>query len=570
MIDPLFDLRDTPFSRFGAYLAFSLRPDETNTDALFLRTVHGDSRHDKVFRVDVLVGGQSVPFICAADAACLRLQTQQETDGTACLDICFVDICFAAPDTVRFRAQGCGLRLSLVHVGAYGFAQPVGEGVWHVNSFENRRSFRLRVLHGMMTLDAPMAVARCERIVADFLPEGGTAEGEITEFRVSPPLPSGMTFDDAHDAIQQEWDTWHRPNADRAQQVADYICWASVVAPEGHFTRPAMLMSKNWMTNVWSWDHCFNAMALTRRHPALAWDQFCIPFDGQDVSGALPDCMNDALRIWNFTKPPIHGWTLRWMLERTEFITPVLLTDIYPRLCAWTRWWLRERDDDRDGLPHYNHGNDSGWDNATAFDVGFPVEGPDLCAFLIVQMDTLADVAARLGKTQEATQWTQEADALLLRLREHFWRDAQFVAPRSGTHETSGGDSLLLLLPLVLGPRLPDDMAEPLLTALREPDRFVTEYGVATEAVSSPLYVPDGYWRGPVWGPPVLLLVDGLTRRGEQELASQIASGFCRAFEQSGSAENFNALTGAGLRDRAYTWTASVFSVLRDEKEDRV
>jgi biotin operon repressor len=33
--------------------------------------------------------------------------------------------------------------------------------------------------------------------------------------------------------------------------------------------------------------------------------------------------------------------------------------------------------------------------------------------------------------------------------------------------------------------------------------------------------------------------------------------------ERSGFAENFDAVSGAGLRDRAYTWTASVYLMLR-------
>jgi hypothetical protein len=33
----------------------------------------------------------------------------------------------------------------------------------------------------------------------------------------------------------------------------------------------------------------------------------------------------------------------------------------------------------------------------------------------------------------------------------------------------------------------------------------------------------------------------------------------------SGMAENFDALTGAGLRDRAFTWTSSVFLILGHE-----
>lgn len=562
-----FQIAHVPFSRYGSYMAFSLRPatgskglftsSGAGYNTLFLRTVHGDAPESDVFRVDLLVNGELAAFECAATATLLRLDISEGV---------YAEICFASPNAVRVRTQGCGLCLTLAHIGAYGFAQQVGEGVWHVNSWQNRRCYRLRCVRGAVSMDAPVTVEHCERIAADFVPASdGIGEAEITEFRVSPPPPVEASFDTALAQVRSEWEAWRKPGASDAQMLADYVCWASTVAPEGNFGRPAMLMSKNWMNQLWSWDHCFNAMALTRRHPLSAWDQLLLPFDGQDRSGALPDSSSDALRVWNFNKPPVHGWALRWMLERTDAVTPAMLAEFYPQLSDWTRWWLRDRDDDGDGVPQYNHGNDSGWDNSTAFDVGFPVEGPDLTAFLILQMDVLSDLAARLGKDDDAARWTADADALLTRLRTHFWRGDKFVATHSGDHATSDGDSLLLLLPLVLGKRLPDDMAAPLLAALREPNRFLTPYGPATESVASPFYILDGYWRGPMWAPPTMLLVDGLTRRGEHDLAGQLAAGFCRAFQQSGSAENFDALTGAGLRDRAYTWTASVYSVLTDE-----
>ena len=40
-------------------------------------------------------------------------------------------------------------------------------------------------------------------------------------------------------------------------------------------------------------------------------------------------------------------------------------------------------------------------------------------------------------------------------------------------------------------------------------------------------------------------------------LADEISDRFRALCEQSGFAENFDALTGQGLRDRAYTWTAA-------------
>ena len=84
----------------------------------------------------------------------------------------------------------------------------------------------------------------------------------------------------------------------------------------------------------------------------------------------------------------------------------------------------------------------------------------------------------------------------------------------------------------------------------------------ASEWPESPHYTPDGYWRGPIWAPSTYLIVDGLRRGGETALDDDIAQRFCRLCAQSGFAENFDALTGDPLRDKAYTWTSSVFLLL--------
>jgi glycogen debranching enzyme len=320
-----------------------------------------------------------------------------------------------------------------------------------------------------------------------------------------------------------------------------------------------MLMSKNWMINVWSWDHCFNAIALAGQQPDLAWDQWAIMFDYQNESGALPDCVNDAEIVWNFTKPPVHGWALREMRAMGMPLGTKQLTQAHRWLSAWTGWWLRYRDDDHDGLPNYNHGNDSGWDNATVTDVGPPVEGADLATFLIVQMDVLAGLCDELGKTKEAAKWRGQAESLYQKLVSHSWNGAQFVCPRSGEHTVSTGDSLIPFMTLLLGDRLDPAMRRLLVRGVK---RFVTPHGVATENPRSPFYQPNGYWRGPVWAPSTHLIVSGLLACGENALATRIARAFCKTCAQSGFAENFDALTGEGLCDRAYTWTASVFQIL--------
>ena len=127
----------------------------------------------------------------------------------------------------------------------------------------------------------------------------------------------------------------------------------------GFLKRETMYMSKNWMCNVYSWDHCFNAIALAQRDPALAWDQFMVLFDHQSAAGRLPDSVNDSEVVDNFCKPPIHGWALHKMRERMTLTRP-MQAEAYDKLARWTLWWLNCRDRDGDGLCEYTHGNDSG------------------------------------------------------------------------------------------------------------------------------------------------------------------------------------------------------------------
>ena len=66
-----------------------------------------------------------------------------------------------------------------------------------------------------------------------------------------------------------------------------------------------------------------------------------------------------------------------------------------------------------------------------------------------------------------------------------------------------------------------------------------------------------------------MLIEDGLRRAGQVELADEISARFRRLCERSGFAENFDAISGAGLRDRAYTWTASAYLLLSAQAAER-
>jgi putative isomerase len=429
-------------------------------------------------------------------------------------------------------------------------------------------------LKGNLSMDAPWEEVSCRYINACFAScdSSGDYEFAIEEFiTVWNGKSHDETFDECRMKVEDSFCKWAKgmlrvpDEFSEARQLTAYINWASVVKPSGHIKRDSMYMSKNWMINVYSWDHCFNAIALAQNDPMAAWDQLMVMFDHQDENGALPDSVNDRVVAWNFCKPPIHGWTLKWMMEKYGFDDPVYLEKIYRPLCRWTEWWFKYRDYDGDGIPQYNHGNDSGWDNATCYHAGAPLEAPDLAAYLIIQMEVLSKIAAILGREEEDLDWKSRADKLLNDLISHSWKGSGFVAPMSGTHTVFDSDSLYVYLPVILGKRLPEHILSHLVSGLKEKGRFLTDYGFATESIKSKYYETDGYWRGPIWAPSTMILLDGLVNAGEREFARDIAYRFCSMCKKSGMAENFNALTGEALRDHAYTWTASVFLILANE-----
>ena len=566
-----FDISKVPFSRYGSYIAFShLKESGDSPEGLYLRILHGAIARKELFRVELLQGRNPIAFQEVASPTLLRLVAAEG----------YAEICIAEPKVVLVRGVGVGFRLEMPQPEkAYSFAAvynhgiPYSETQWEVNSFTQQIRFMLTALDGNLVVDAPWQGTRSEHVIADFLPDPHTGkfQAALQEFTSVWQPRQYESFDTSLQTLQSEYRHWltQMPTVpeefSQAAELSAYVDWESVVAPEGHLTRPAMLMSKNWMTNFWSWDGCFNSMALYNGNPKLALDQFRILFDNQNSQGAFPDYMNDQVVSWNYSKPPIHGWALRWMLAHSRSVDRETLAEVYEPLVRWTNWYFNFRDYDHDGIPEYDHGNDSGWDNATIFMIRPPIEAPDLSAYLVVQMDVLSEMAAILEKQDEAQSWKKRADELLSKMLARCWKGSEFVAPEAGDHAFYPSQSLILYLPLVLGKRLPKPVLDQLISGLKVKARFLTENGLATENLQSPLYEPDGYWLGPIWAPSTMVIAESLEEVGEKEFARELRLRFCKLVAKNGISENFDAITGAGLRDPAYTWTSSVFLIFAHE-----
>lgn len=567
-----FDISKNPFSTYGSYMAVSKLPAnyrwQNNTEGVFLRTVRseaclGPTKSTLVAKLIPTADSIELPYEIEASYTELVLKTAAGS----------LSLCFADASTILVKADHPKLGFTIEFCPA----EPFFDYIYEIPCEDHLRYEAICFGQNVQYLFWAQRGSSSMRQIWN----GCTAEKNKLYFS-----GSGEELLVVIREIASEWDGVRREyDYDQCRRTADskfekycqaicripdeekeaavwayYTNYSSTVGKDGFLKRDAVYMSKNWMCSTWSWDHCFNAIALTYQNPDAAWDQWMLPFDYQDASGKIPDNVNNSKVDWNYGKPPVHGWTLRMMMQVME-LSEAQMEEAYNRLSSWTLWWLNYRDTDHDGLCEYIHGYDSGWDNATAFAQMPPVESPDLTAYLIIQMDVLAELAEKLGRVREIKVWKDRSEAMLSAMLRLQFEDDLPVAIHAGTHEIVRQECLLPYISILLGKKLPQQIQEKMLAVLKS-DRFLTEFGFATESPASSLYEPDGYWRGPIWPPSTLPIVKGIESCGDSAFAKKVAEKYCKMAGKNGFAENFNALTGEALRDPAYTWASSVYLTL--------
>lgn len=555
------DITKIPFSRFGSYFAVSY---DNEDNSIYIRDVHGgDESPSNLFKLELTEGGIPQSFLVEEKEYKLKIYNSFDKEK-------YIEICIPNYDVMRIRAKNCGMRLSMIKK-RYDHVMNYEKNKLEFHSYSKEIKLMLSLLKGNINLDAPWDIIGNTHVIMDFTEdEHKGIDIALESYKTVWNIKEYLDFEESKNKVKAEYETW-KSNVLRVSEkysesrdLASYITWSSVVKPEGMLLRPAMYMSKNWMYNIWSWDNCFNAMALSKNNPELALHQLMIFTDHQDESGAFADFINDKYLSFSCVKPPIHGWAFKYMQNENDYFKrSEVVEEVYHSLSLNTKYWLRYRTYEEHGLPFYKHGNDSGWDNASVFHKGVPVQSPDLSAHLIKQMYILSELAKDLNKKSEEEYWIKEAEQLLDKFIKALWKEDKFVAIKADTGELiEEGNSLILMMPIVLGNRLPKEVKAKLLEELKKEGKYLSKYGLSTEAMDSSLYKENGYWLGPIWAPVMMIIIDSLNECGEEEFAKELAKRFCNATLIGGMAENFDPLTGSGLVDPAFTWTSSVFLML--------
>jgi putative isomerase len=567
-----------PFSYRGSFLLITSR-NSSGSPRLLYKTCSARVHNvheipfpaDEFFELSMIRDGVEIPYTWKTFPHKLELHGE---DGEK------VTITFADSDTLIFKAEQAGLRLmpSKVFPGQY---SPIENEIYLIDWFARGIHMFRADENASVTASRTPIVTGIEKhwgefpCTISFLPRDDQSSfyGAMRFVRYETFWTKPMDdFKEVLSSNEKEFNRWMEklpdvpPKYHNTAEAAWFLLWICQVRKEGTLTRPVIYMSKFWMNAIWAWDNLFNAVAVVNADTQLAWNQITLFFDYQEPNGMIPDMISDIEPLFGFTKPPLQGWAIREIIKRIGIKKSLpFLKSLYKPLCDLTNWWYTYRDFDRDGLPQYFHGNDSGWDNSTVFDQGNPVEGSDLAAYLVLQCECLASIAEAIGELEDAERWKERAKKQLGDLLSHSVEDDHFCSPLNGTSEAEPSLSLINYIPIILGKRLPNHIRKALVKDLQPGGPFLTKFGLATEPPSSIKYMADGYWRGPIWAASTYLIFQGLLECGENKLAQLIAERFCDLCQQEpGFWENYDALTGKGLRCPGYSWTASIFLLLAE------
>ncbi len=523
------DITQVPFSDRGSRL---LVFKDRDTDRLHIRLcerwprldyVEGHYRRRPPTVKDLALtdkAGQAVPFKVTAAPHCLELDTP----------LGVFRLVFQTPELLCLLppAVPCGIRFTMR--AERGEVDRRGGRIWGIR-------------HLAYTTDAQIWANQLEPLDGQHIRVALTvdpAPGEAITLNITPRLGFDRRVRGAG-AIEEaarRWRAWFHaapPVAEPHRRMYYYAWWVlrnGLLSPRFHLTREAMVPSKAQYVGVWQWDAVFHALAYRYVDPQLAQDQIRIFLDHQRSDGMLPDCVFDEGVIEHLaypveaqvTKPPVAAWGALRIHEVAEDMQ--FLDEVYGPLARSTEWWFAHNDDDRDGIPQYNHPFSSGADDSPLWDGGLPAESPDLAAYLYVQLESLAEIADLLGLPKEAATWRTRADQLIGRILEHFYDPATGVfwaqRMRDGGHERIAVLTPLNLLPLWTG-RLPEEAAARQVALLTDPRRFWTAHPIPTVARDDPAYDPARMWRGPTWININYLFVDALRRSGRSGLARELA-----------------------------------------------
>ena len=523
-----FDLRSVPYSIRGSYLCILEDPEDRCLYLSITRSPVIALERKNLIKMAPVLDNKEIPFEYSVEPGKLTIKTFKGT----------IEICFAGERQIRVRGDGIGLRFYFKTI-IYENASPKENGDLEV-AYIILGKLLFVPLQGAMWNNAKWIPqkAQADDFMLELLPpvETGKYEAAIHEY-----YSNGFRdqiyspFDECVKAVEKKFEVFCQNYPQVPEKYAEmarlaaWTVWTHYMRPEGRLKNPVVYMSRTFLIRAFGWQQSYQAMAACE-NVREAWKLLLNMFDYQNEAGQIPDSVGEIGISYMVSKPALQGFALDYILSRcdTGELTREDYAELYAKLSKFAQWWLTRRDRNGSGIPQYYHADESGWDDATIFKKGVPLQSGDLLAYLVLLTEACGKLAVKAGLAGEADKWTGESKRLLSVLIREFWNGRQFISRVVETGEIIEAGSIASLQPIILGNRLPQDIIDAIAERLENEKEFMTDGGIVSEILGSPDFtIKGGFMRGNIVAPVQLLLSMGLKHAGKEELARKIATRYC-------------------------------------------
>jgi glycogen debranching enzyme len=147
----------------------------------------------------------------------------------------------------------------------------------------------------------------------------------------------------------------------------------------------------------------------------------------------------------------------------------------------------------------------------------------DTSSQMVLFANQLAEIADLLGKREEAGGFRQEARELARQINAKLWNaQRRFYFDLTVDETQAPAKTIAAYWTLLAGVASPEQ-ADALAAELRNPQSFGRLHRVpTTPADQEGFELRGGYWQGAVWAPTNTMVIRGLERYGQHELAREI------------------------------------------------
>lgn len=339
-----------------------------------------------------------------------------------------------------------------------------------------------------------------------------------------------------------------------------------------------------YFVGFWAWDTWRFSAALAKFDPELAKDNISAMFDYQQPDGMIIDCIytDPAENNARDSKPPLVSWAVDEIFTHTN--DTAFISEMYPQLMAYYKWWYNKRDHNRNGMCEYGSTDgtleaaawESGMDNAIRFDDAkmlknngaedawsMDQESVDLNAYLALECKLLKKFASILGVTFDGPDYSSQVADYFFDKEKGFFFDRRL---KDGSFIQEPGCEAYTPLWTEVATA---DQVKAMLPLLTDTAKFSTYIPFPTVAADNPKYNPRGYWRGPIWLDQTYFAIRGLRNYGYNKMADeytlQVFDRLQGLKEGAPIHENYGTHTGELLKAPHFSWSSSHLLMLYDD-----